>query len=100
MKTSPRGGEADIESFGQAQNGSVCDSDDIALSPLILYDSSRSTGAGCLATDLAEASSLRLSPHRSAPGNSRESVPGRGPSFASSSILASPSMVLGPDFFP
>ncbi len=47
---------------------------------------------------MAEASSVRLSLDRSAPGSSREGVPGRGPSVASSPVLAGPSMVLGPDF--
>ncbi len=70
------------------------------LSPLILSNSSSSTGAGCYGTDLAEASSVCLSPDRSAPGSSRESAPGRGPSIASSPVLAGPGMVLGPDFSP
>ncbi len=55
---------------------------------------------GCLGTDLAEASSVHLSPDRSAPGSSREIAPGRCLSIASSPILAGPSMVLGPDFSP
>ncbi len=42
--------------------GSVCDSSDIALSPLVTSDSSSSAGAGCYGTDLAEASSVHLSP--------------------------------------
>ncbi len=49
---------------------------------------------------MAEASSVRFSPDRSAPGSSRESAPGRGPSIASSPVLAGPSVVLGPDFSP
>ncbi len=98
MDASPRGGEADMESFWPGSGGFVCDSSDIALSPLVLSDSSSSTG--CYGTDLAEASSVRLSPDRSAPGSSRESVPGRGPSIASSPVLARPSMVLGPDGSP
>ncbi len=98
MDASPRGGEADMESFWPDTGGFVCDSSDIALSPLVLSDSSSSTGAGCYGTDLAEASSVRFSPDRSAPESSRESAPGRGPSIASSPVLAGPSMVLGPDF--
>ncbi|KAL0159756.1 hypothetical protein M9458_043481, partial [Cirrhinus mrigala] len=47
-----------------------------------------STGAGCHGTDVAEASSVRISPDRSAPGSSGKSAPGRGP------------MVLGPGFPP
>ncbi len=100
MDASPRGGEADMESFWPGSGGFVCDSSDIALSPLVLFDSSSSTGAGCYGTDLAEASSVCLSPDRSAPGSSRECAPGRGPSIASSPVLAGPSMVLGPDFSP
>ncbi len=75
-----------------------CDSSDIALSHLVLSDSSSSTGAGCYGTDLV--SSVRLSPDRSAPGSSRESAPGRGPSIASRPVLTGPSRVLGPDFSP
>ncbi len=100
MEASPRGGEADLESFWQGTGGSVCDSSDIALSPLVLSDSSSSTGAGCYDTDVAEASSVHLSPDLSAPGSSRESAPGCGPAVASSAVLAGPSMVLGPDFSP
>ncbi len=100
MDASPRGGKADMESFWPVSGGFVCDSSDIALSPLVLSDSSSATGAGCYGTDLAEASSVCLSPDRSAPGSSRESAPGRGLSIASSPVLAGPSMVLGPDFSP
>ncbi len=93
MEASPRGGEADLESFWPGTGGSVCDSSDIALFPLVLSDSSGSAGAGCYGTDVAEASSVRLSPDCSAPGSSRESAPGRGPAVASSPVLAGPSMV-------
>ncbi len=90
----------DLESFWPGTGGSVCDSSDIALSPLVLSDSSSSAEAGCYGTDVAEASSVRFSPDRSAPGSSGESAPGRGPAVASSPVLAGPSMVLGPDFSP
>ncbi len=98
MEASPRGDEADLESFWLGTGGSVCDSSDIALSALVLSDSSSSTGAGCYGTDVAEGSSVCLSPDLSAPGSSRESVPEWGPAVASSSVQAGPSMVLGPDF--
>ncbi|KAI2653858.1 ORF V: Enzymatic polyprotein [Labeo rohita] len=62
--------------------------------------SSSSPGAGCHGADVAEATSVRLSPDRSAPGSSRESAPGRGVPSSSSPVLAGPSMVLGPDFSP
>ncbi len=100
MEASPRGGEADLESFWPGTGGSVCDLSDIALSPLGLSDSSSSTGAGCNGTDVAEASSVCLSPDHSAPRSSRESAPGWGLAVASIPVLAGPSMVLGPDFSP
>ncbi len=78
----------------------MCDSSDITLSPLVLSDSSSSAGGGCYGTHLAEAASVCLSPDRSAPGSSRESAPGWGPSIASSPVLAGLSMVLGHDFSP
>ncbi len=70
------------------------------MSPLVLSNSSSSTGAGCHGTDVAEASSVRLSPDRSAPGSSGESAPGRGQSTSGITVLARLSMVLGPDFSP
>ncbi|KAI2646337.1 hypothetical protein H4Q32_026326 [Labeo rohita] len=77
-----------------------CVQRECAMSPLVLSESSSSPGAGCHGTDVAEASSVRLSPDCSAPGSSGEGAPGRGPSFISSPVLAGPSMVLGPDFPP
>ncbi|KAL0167471.1 hypothetical protein M9458_035693, partial [Cirrhinus mrigala] len=71
---------------------------DCVMSPLVLSDLSSSPGAGCHGTDVAKASSVRLSPGRSAPGSSGESAPERGLSSFSSPILAGPSMVLRPDF--
>ncbi len=68
MDASPRGGEADMESFWPGPGGFVCDSSDIALSPLVLSDSSSSAGAGCYGTDLAEASSVHFSPIALLPG--------------------------------
>ncbi len=42
--------------------GPACDSRDASLSPLVLSDPSSSTEAGCQGTDVAEASSVHLSP--------------------------------------
>ncbi len=70
------------------------------MSPLVLSSSSSSVGAGCHGTDLAEASSVRLSPDCSAPQSSGESAQGQGSPAASSPILAGSSMVLGSDFSP
>ncbi len=100
MEASPQDGEADMESFWPGTGGFFCDSSDITLSPLVLSDSSSSTGAGCYGTDVAEASSVRLSPDRSAPGSSRESAPEWGPAVASNSVLTGQSMLIGPDLSP
>ncbi|KAI2660382.1 DNA-directed RNA polymerase subunit B' [Labeo rohita] len=100
MDASPRGGEADLESVWSSPGGPVCHEGEHAMSPLVLSSSSSSPGAGCHGADVAEATSVRLSPDRSAPGSSRESAPGRGVPSSSSPILAGPSMVLGPDFSP
>ncbi|XP_053085457.1 uncharacterized protein LOC117596033 [Pangasianodon hypophthalmus] len=98
MEAPPRGGGTDMAYVRPSSGGSVCDSGDVALSPLVLSDSSSSPRTGCYGTDVAEAVSVRLSPGRSAPGSSGESAPGRGPLAASSPVLAGPSMVLGSDF--
>ncbi len=55
MDASPRGGEANMEIFLARLRWTCCDLKDIALSPLVLSNSSSSTGAGCLGTDLAKA---------------------------------------------
>ncbi len=87
--------------FGQAQvdlfTTQVSNS---AMSPLVLSNSSGSTGAGCHGTDLADTSSVCCSPIALLPGVSGESAPGRGQSTSGSTVLAGPSMVLGPDFSP
>ncbi len=62
MDASHLGGEADLESVWPGSGGPFCVSGDITISPLVLSDSSGSTGAGCYGTDLAEASYLHLSP--------------------------------------
>ncbi len=56
------------------------------MSPLVLSDSSRSTGVGCHGTDMVEASSVRLHPDCSAPGSSEKSSSGRG-AYTSSRML-------------
>ncbi len=76
MDASPRCGEANLESVWPGSGGPLCYSGDSAMSPLVLSSSSSSIGAGCYGTDMAEASSVCLSPDRSAPGSSGESAPG------------------------
>ncbi|KAI2647838.1 Transposon Ty3-G Gag-Pol polyprotein [Labeo rohita] len=100
MDASPRGGEADLESVWSSPGGPFCHEGEHAVSPLVLSSSSSSPGAGCHGADVAEATSVRLSPDRSAPGSSRESAPGQGVLSSSSPVLAGPSMGLGPDFSP
>ncbi len=90
METPRRCGGSDLESVWLGSGGSDCDSGDIALRS--------SSQTGCHGTDLAEASSVLLSPDCSALRSSGESAPGQGPSTASSPVLAGPSMILGPDF--
>ncbi len=92
-----RGGEADM---GPGSGGPLRYSGDSAMSPLVLSTSSSPTGAGCHGTDVAEASSVRLSPGCSAPWSSGESAPGRSSAAISSPVLAGPRMVLGSDFPP
>ncbi|KAI2655962.1 hypothetical protein H4Q32_012758 [Labeo rohita] len=94
MDASPRFGEADLESVWPGSGGPLRDSGECALSALVLSDSSLSPGTGCHGTDLAKASSVRLSPDRSATTSSGEGALGRGPSSISSPILAGPSRQL------
>ncbi|KAI2661254.1 enzymatic polyprotein [Labeo rohita] len=89
-----------IWSVWSSPGGPVCHEGEHAMSPLVLSSSSSSPGAGCHGADVAKATSVCLSPDRSAPGSSRESAPGRGVPSSSSPVLAGPSMVLGPDFSP
>ncbi len=88
MDTSPRSGEVNLESVWPGLGVPLRCSGDSAMSPLVLSYSSSSTGVGCYGTDMAEASSVHLSPDRSTPGSSGESVPGRGQSTSGSTVLA------------
>ncbi len=100
MDASPRGGEADMENVLSGGGGPLRNSSECAMSPLVLSSSSSSPRTGRYGTDMAEASSVRLSPDRSAPGSSDESTPRRCSPTVSSPVLAGPSMVLGPEFPP
>ncbi len=91
-----RGDGADLEEVWSSPGGLVCVLRDLTMSPLVLSDSSSSTGAGCHGRDVAEASSVYVPPDCSAPGSSGESSPGRGASIISSPVLVGPSMVCGP----
>ncbi len=79
MEAPPRGGGADVEGVRPGTSGSVCVSRDVSLPTLVLPHASSSSRTGCDDTDVAEASSVRISPDRSAPGSTGESSPGPGP---------------------
>ncbi|CAM4515709.1 unnamed protein product [Leuciscus chuanchicus] len=85
----PRGGGADMEII----SGSVCVSRDVSLSTLVLLHASSSSETGCYGTDVAEATSVRLSPSCSAPGSSGKSSQGPGLPAFYSPALAGQSMV-------
>ncbi|XDV19881.1 hypothetical protein PO909_025279 [Leuciscus waleckii] len=89
----PRGGGADMEGVWPSTSGSVCVSRDVSLSTLVLPHASSSSGTGCYGTDVAEATSVRLSPSCSAPGSSGESSQGPGLPASYSPVLAGQSMV-------
>ncbi len=79
MESSPQDGEAYLKSFWPDTGGSVCDSSDIALSPLVLSDSYSSTGLDAMVQKWPRLHLYAFSPDRSALGSSRESAPEWGP---------------------
>ncbi len=79
VEAPPRGGGADMEEVRPGTSGSVCVSRDVSLPTLVLPHASSSSRTGCDDTDVAEASSVRISPNRSAPGSTGESSSGPGP---------------------
>ncbi len=82
--------------FGQAEVDLFASQETTHCPALVVPHASSSAWAGCHGADVAEVSSVRFSPDRSAPESSGKSTPGRGPSSASSPVLASLSMVLRP----
>ncbi len=93
MEAPPRGGGADMEGVRPGTSGSVCVSRDVSLPTLVLPHASSSSRTGCDDTDVAEASSVRISPDRSAPGSTGESSPGPGPTTSYCPAVAGQSMV-------
>ncbi len=92
MEDPPRGGEAGMEGVWPGTSGSVSVSTDVSLPTLDLPNLSASW-TGCDDTDVAEASSVCISPDRSAPGSTGESSPGPGPTTSYCSVVAGQSMV-------
>ncbi len=89
MEAPPRGGGADMEGVRPGTSGSVY----VLLSTLVLPHASISSRTGCDDTDMAEASSVFISPHCSAPGSTGESSPGPGPTTSYCLAVAGQSMV-------
>ncbi len=82
-----------MEEVRPGTSGSVCISRDVSLPTLVLPHASSSSRTGCDDTDVAEASSVRISPDRSAPGSTGESSPGPGPTTSYCPAVAGQSMV-------
>ncbi len=78
MEAPPRGGGAYMEGVRPGTSASVCVSRDVSLSTLFLPHASSSSRIGRDGADVSEASSVRISPDRSAPGSPGESLPGPG----------------------
>ncbi len=89
MEAPPRGGGADMEEVRPGTSGSVCVSRDVSLPTLVLSP----RGTGCDDTDVAEASSICISPDRSAPRSTGESSPGPGSTTSYCPAVAGQSMV-------
>ncbi|XP_026100385.1 uncharacterized protein LOC113071237 [Carassius auratus] len=100
MEASPGGGGAHMGMLWPSRSGSVRFSVHDALSTMVLPYSSSPPGVGRYGTDVAEATSVRLSPCCSAPRSSGESPPGRSKSTSRSSTLAESNLVCGPDSSP
>ncbi len=93
MEASPRGGGADMEEVRPGTSGSVCVSRDVSLPTLVLPHASSSSRTGCDDTDVAEASSVCISPDCSAPRGTGESSPGPGPTTSYCPAVAGQSMI-------
>ncbi len=93
LEAPPRGGGADMEGVRPGTSGSVCVSRDVSLPTLVLPHASSSSRTGCDDTDVAEASSVCISPDRSAPGSTGDSSPGPGPTTSYCPAVAGQSMV-------
>ncbi len=82
-----------MEGVRPGTSGSVGVSRDVSLSTLVLPHASSSSWTGYDDTDVAEASSVCISPDHSAPGSTGESSPGPGPTMFYCPTVAGKSMV-------
>ncbi len=101
MEASPRGGEADLESFWPGEQWICLRLIRHRHCPL-WYSLTHPAplGMDAMVHDVAEASSVRLSPIALLPGVLERVRRDGAPAVASSPVLAWPSMVLGPYFSP
>ena len=100
MANTPKCGGGNLAEIRQSRRRSIRLSENNTLPIVVLPNTSSTFGAGCHGADVAEASSVRFSPNRSAPGS-----PGEGPSrgvqpIAGSPVLAHRSVVLGSSVSP
>ncbi len=93
MEAPPRGGGADVEGVWPGTSGSVCVSRDVSLSTLVLPHASSSSQNGRDGADVAKASSVCISPDRSAPGSPGKSSPVPSSTTSHCSAVAGQSMV-------
>jgi hypothetical protein len=96
----PRGGGAPLVEFRSRRGRPIRFQGDIALSSVVLHQSSSPSGVGRYGAAVAEVTSVRFSPDCSAIRSSGEGSPGRGQPTISSPVLAGQSMVCGPGFSP
>lgn len=94
VATPPRGGEGHVREVWPSGSGFVRVSRDGPLSTVVLPQASGSSWAGCHDQDVAEATSVRISPDCSAPGSSGAGPPGGHQPSISSTPVADPSLVL------
>ncbi len=92
MEAPSRGGGADMEGVRPGTSGSVCFSREVSLSTLVLAHASSSSRTGRDGADVAEASSVCISPDCSAPGSPGESSPGPGSTTSHCPAVAGQSM--------
>ncbi len=93
MEAPPRGGGVDMEGVRPGTSGSVCVLRGAPMSTLVLPHASSSSRTGRDGADVAEASSVCISPDRSAPGSPGESSPGPGSTTSHCPAVAGQSMV-------
>ncbi|XP_073669465.1 uncharacterized protein [Paramisgurnus dabryanus] len=96
VEAPPSGGGVHLGEILPGGSGSVCVQRDDTLSAMVFSHTSSTAGTGCHGSAVAEATAVRFSPDRSAPGSSGEGSSQQRPLVVGSPTLAEPDMVLGP----